>query len=635
MHHHSQPPAHKTNSSPPKGGSFGIGTRLFGLLLLVLVPLFLVQTFIQHDRYQGRIELLRKASVDIARHQALLLERFVEDLYHRERLVGLALAALQPSDLERMRQMLEACRMEYPALRELAWVNPRGRVIASAQSGFLADDIGGMPYFLNIASGNTRVMSSLFHSSATGEEAFTISRVVSGGDGEAQGVIVAVIAPEMLDDVSPFEQESNLRGCIVDGNGVAVHCYPSMESFREGALLDENGWIDSVAPVSSTSWTVQVGFKRAEAMQPVVDKLIFQFGIFFTVALAAALLAIYLSKRITGPIARLREESLSLGHGKLGSPVSVEGPGELRDLARAFNAMSEMVRAREDDLFRMQDDLETRVRERTAELESALDALRSNQEMLESVVETVDSLIVLIGPDGKIRLFNRACEELTGYGRAEAIGRSVEELFIPAEWMSIPEKSFFALSSSEPRRPRSIPWLTRSGERKTIEWRCTAASLTKDGRAFVLGAGIDVTARTVAEEAIQERDRLNRLLLDSLPQPAMLIRKDRTILAANRTAKQAGATVGGYCWKVFGRGDYIAEEHKHILSEPKALPLPCAVKCAFCMADESLAEGEAMNAPEVHAFGRIWDTWWIPIDGDVYFHYAIDITERKGAEEVF
>ncbi|MBN2124887.1 MAG: PAS domain S-box protein, partial [Deltaproteobacteria bacterium] len=39
------------------------------------------------------------------------------------------------------------------------------------------------------------------------------------------------------------------------------------------------------------------------------------------------------------------------------------------------------------------------------------------------------------------------------------------------------------------------------------------------------------------------------------------------------------------------------------------------------------------NNPEVHAFGQLWDTWWIPLEGDAYLHYAINITERKRMEE--
>ena len=41
---------------------------------------------------------------------------------------------------------------------------------------------------------------------------------------------------------------------------------------------------------------------------------------------------------------------------------------------------------------------------------------------------------------------------------------------------------------------------------------------------------------------------------------------------------------------------------------------------------------QPVNLPEVKKFGRVWDTWWIPIDEEIYLHYAIDITEQKRHE---
>lgn len=134
-------------------------------------------------------------------------------------------------------------------------------------------------------------------------------------------------------------------------------------------------------------------------------------------------------------------------------------------------------------------------------------------------------------------------------------------------------------------------------------------------------------------ELLPESARLNSLLLDTLPSPTMLIGRDRIVLAANRMAKEAGVKVGDYCWKTFGRGEYIPEEDKRYMEEHGVDQSPGGTKCTFCLADEALDEQEAKNSPEVRAFGRIWDTWWVPVGGDVYLHYAVDVTDRKEMED--
>jgi len=133
--------------------------------------------------------------------------------------------------------------------------------------------------------------------------------------------------------------------------------------------------------------------------------------------------------------------------------------------------------------------------------------------------------------------------------------------------------------------------------------------------------------------AAAEHSKLNQLLLDSLPHPAMVIEQSRKILAVNRTARELGACVGGHCWKDFGRSEYISEHHKALINSRGPEPWPDRIKCTFCLADEALAENKPINAPEINAFDRIWDTWWIPIDSLRYLHYAIDITDKKKTEQ--
>lgn len=134
------------------------------------------------------------------------------------------------------------------------------------------------------------------------------------------------------------------------------------------------------------------------------------------------------------------------------------------------------------------------------------------------------------------------------------------------------------------------------------------------------------------KKSLHESERLNQLLMDSLPHPAMLIRADRTIVAANQTARKIGAKIGGYCWRDFGQKAYISDEDMARVNDHGEIP-PEGVKCTFCLADEAASSQAPTNAPEVRAFGKIWDTWWIPVERDLFFHYALDITDSKQREK--
>ncbi len=132
-----------------------------------------------------------------------------------------------------------------------------------------------------------------------------------------------------------------------------------------------------------------------------------------------------------------------------------------------------------------------------------------------------------------------------------------------------------------------------------------------------------------------EMSKLNQIILDSLPHWAMLIDvKTRTILAANKLAFEGGAQINCQCWDDFGHRQFISEDHKKIIKKEPERKRDSQIKCDFCLADEAVESGKP-ERKEVEIEGTIWDTWWVPVDKDIYLHYAIDITDiRKTQNEL-
>ena len=116
----------------------------------------------------------------------------------------------------------------------------------------------------------------------------------------------------------------------------------------------------------------------------------------------------------------------------------------------------------------------------------------------EQIVSEVNSLVVLVDQDLKIRRFNRRCEELTGLKEADVLGRDVHDGFIAEtdrEAARVNMKAFFATGNSfEVERPcigkngvRQILWrnkMVRSGS-GPAEWYlvCSGTDVTEERRA--------------------------------------------------------------------------------------------------------------------------------------------------------
>jgi len=152
---------------------------------------------------------------------------------------------------------------------------------------------------------------------------------------------------------------------------------------------------------------------------------------------------------------------------------------------------------------------------------------------------------------------------------------------------------------------------------------------------IVSGIGENCLVTAVDTFDIKKIAELNKMLLSSLPHPAMYIRKkDRIVLAANKIASDMGVKPGGHCWRYFTNTEYISQKDKIIVDRyPDEVPAEFGIKCTFCRGDNCFSDAPEQHDPELHAFGMIWDAYWIKVSNDVFLHYLVNITERKQAEK--
>ena len=167
------------------------------------------------------------------------------------------------------------------------------------------------------------------------------------------------------------------------------------------------------------------------------------------------------------------------------------------------------------------EELERRVRERTAELvsvnqalraeiaerERAQGSLRQSEERYRHLVENIHEAIFTVDPTGRITYISPAIERVSGgYAPAEVIGRSFVEFLHPDDKPAV-VKSFERLLGGQPE-PSEYRVLGKDGQ---IHWlRSQSQAIVEDGRVVaVQGVLTDITARRLAEtEARQRREEL-------------------------------------------------------------------------------------------------------------------------------
>ena len=135
------------------------------------------------------------------------------------------------------------------------------------------------------------------------------------------------------------------------------------------------------------------------------------------------------------------------------------------------------------------------------------DALRKERDLFSAVIDTAAVLVVVLDPHGQIVRFNRACEQVTGYGFDEVKGKPFWDVFLIPEEAEAVKDVFGRLRAGQFPNEHENHWVTKDGRRRLIAWSNTALLDDHGSVEYIVGTGIDITERRQAGEQLRRLSR--------------------------------------------------------------------------------------------------------------------------------
>jgi PAS domain S-box-containing protein len=194
------------------------------------------------------------------------------------------------------------------------------------------------------------------------------------------------------------------------------------------------------------------------------------------------------------------------------------------------------------------------------------EALRISEERYRAVVEAQSEMVCRFRPDGTILFVNKAYARARASSAKSLIGTDLYEAVPESERERIRE-AVRRLSPVTPEIRIENRFETAGGPRWTL-WTNRAIAFDPDGHPTeVQSAGIDITDRKRAEEALVQREQYLRAVIETSPECVKVISADGTLEYMNPAGLEmveADSPEAVQGKKVF---DLIAPEHRDLFRE--------------------------------------------------------------------
>lgn len=161
--------------------------------------------------------------------------------------------------------------------------------------------------------------------------------------------------------------------------------------------------------------------------------------------------------------------------------------------------------------------------------------LAFQEKLSNAFVESTTALMVAVNNDGKIVLFNKACENITHYQASEILNRYFwEQLLVPEEIESV-KAVFQDLKNTNLPNEHVNYWCDKEGNRHLIHWSNSVVKDENNVLQYVVSVGIDITQLMAAQDELR--------------------RSEEKLLEA-----QAAAKIGTWDWEIKQNKLYWSDE---------------------------------------------------------------------------
>ncbi|MHB8895528.1 MAG: PAS domain-containing sensor histidine kinase [Candidatus Geothermincolia bacterium] len=159
-------------------------------------------------------------------------------------------------------------------------------------------------------------------------------------------------------------------------------------------------------------------------------------------------------------------------------------------------------------------------------------AQKKDRDFISKVLDTAGALVMVVEREGRILLFNRTAEHVSGYSFAEVRGKKPWDIFMPAVAREA-RASFKDIISGKDVGPWQLVARTKSGEKRNVAGSHSTLVGADGDAEYVIITATDVTESRLAGVALKESEERYRTVFESTGTAMCIIDSEATITFLN------------------------------------------------------------------------------------------------------
>lgn len=215
------------------------------------------------------------------------------------------------------------------------------------------------------------------------------------------------------------------------------------------------------------------------------------------VLVAGILLSMALAEKITQPILKLVEKTVSIAKGDLSQKTDIKSNDEVGILAESFDKMAEDLKKSTTSIDNLNREIDDRKKAETA--------LQESEERFKQVTKSAGDWIWEINTEGLYTYSSPVSEKVFGYKPEEIVGKKYfYDFFAPDVKEKLKKEAFKVFHKKESFRGFINPNIHKNGNTVILETNGTPILDSNGNLRGYRGADRDITDRKRAEEALEK-----------------------------------------------------------------------------------------------------------------------------------